>query len=346
MKHYPSVSIVISNYNGVELDTLKECLSSFRRIDYPNYELILVDNASTDESVKLAKKILGRDRKFRVIQNEANMYSLGLKLGFDAAIGDYVAFFNNDLEVGKKYFHNLVQAFAKYPKLGLAQGKLLSYFDHSIIDSAGETMDIYGNPVTIGYRVKDNEQFNQEEEVLSASGSACIVSKSAVKRAGNYDTTYGIGYEDMDLALRVRQSGFSVMRIPSAICYHKRGTTDLSPMVRIKAKWDFNKNRLSTMIKNYPGVILLRAFPLTLAIFAGNMFWEIIVQKNILLGLMRPWAVIWVMKNMPKLLRERSNIRRSASWRRDREIMHLFAPSSIWGKIQNVVADYFNSRKD
>ena len=263
-KTFPLVSIIISNYNGVKLNILRDCLESFRHIDYPNYELILVDNASTDKSLKVAKKILGKNPKFKIIKNPVNMYSQGLDLGFSAARGEYIAYFNNDLAIEKRYFHKLIEAFNKYSRLALVQGKLLWYFDHQIIDSAGETMDIFGNPVTIGNKIKDDGQFDRNEEILSASGSACMLKRSIFKDIGQYDPYYGIGYEDMDLALRLRYKGFIVMRIPSAICYHKRGTTDLSAMVRIRVKWHFNKNRLATMIKNYPSDLLLKTLPVTI----------------------------------------------------------------------------------
>ncbi len=346
MKKYPLISIVISNYNGARLDTLKACLVSFKKIDYPNYELILVDNASTDNSLVVAKKVLGKDPKFKIIQNRVNMYSQGLNLGLKESRGEYVAYFNNDLEVAKKYFQKLVESFNRYPKLALAQGKLLWYFDHKIIDSAGESMDPYGNPVTIGYQTKDRGQFDNDEEILSASGSACMLKKSALKNVGIYDDSYGIGYEDMDLGLRLRHRGFLVMRVPEAIVYHKRGTTDLSPMVRVKVKWHFNKNRLATMIKNYPLSDLLQTIPITLVIYIFNMLWEMGVQKRFRVGLMRPWAVIWIFMQLPRLLQERQAIRNMATDKTDQTIIKLLAPSSIFIKVKNVITDYFTPIKN
>ncbi|OGM33530.1 hypothetical protein A3D00_00150 [Candidatus Woesebacteria bacterium RIFCSPHIGHO2_02_FULL_38_9] len=336
-KTFPLVSIIISNYNGVKLNILRDCLESFRHIDYPNYELILVDNASTDKSLKVAKKILGKNPKFKIIKNPVNMYSQGLDLGFSAARGEYIAYFNNDLAIEKRYFHKLIEAFNKYSRLALVQGKLLWYFDHQIIDSAGETMDIFGNPVTIGNKIKDDGQFDRNEEILSASGSACMLKRSIFKDIGQYDPYYGIGYEDMDLALRLRYKGFIVMRIPSAICYHKRGTTDLSAMVRIRVKWHFNKNRLATMIKNYPLSTLLEALPVTLFIYMGIMIYDAFVKRNLDLSLTRPSSVFWVLKNLPRIIEERRKIRKDANFSGDRKTFSLFASPNLFQKFSALI---------
>lgn len=336
---YPLISIIISNYNGIKLSILQDCLESFKKIDYKNYELILIDNASTDNSIEIATEIFGKNPKFKIIKNQINMYSQGLNLGLSAARGEYVAYFNNDIAIEKGYFYRLIEAFDKYPKLALVQGKLLWYFDHSIIDSAGETMDIFGNPVTIGYKTLDQQQFDTDEEILSASGSAGIIKRSVLKEVGMYAPEYGIGYEDMDLGLRFRQKGFKVMRIHSAICYHKRGATDLSSMVRIKARWNFNKNRFSTMIRNYPLFLLIRSIPITVLIYLGSFVWEVLTGRNIKLALTRLQAIYYVLTHLPQLLIDRTNIRRDVTRKRDNEILKLFAKADIGAKIKAVILD-------
>lgn len=339
---YPLVSIIISNFNGTKLSILEESLKHFTKLDYPDYELLLVDNASTDNSVKVAQRIFGKNPKFKIIQNPINMYSEGVNLGFRAAKGEYIALFNNDVVTEKKYIQRLVAAFKRHSKLAIVQGKFMWYFDRSIIDSAGEAMDIYGNPVTIGYRTKDVGEFDKEEEILSASGAACLIKTEALRKVGFYDKNYGIGYEDMDHSLRFRDRGYQIMRVPDAICYHKRGTTDLSPMVRVKVRWHFNKNRLATMIRNYPLSLLVKALPVTFVIYLGNMLWETAVLKNVPLALTRVKAISWTIVNIPYLLTERRKIRKYASEGSDKKTLKLFSKSDLLGKTRAVVLDRLN----
>lgn len=340
---FPLISIIISNYNGVKLGILLPCLRSFVKTDYPNYELILVDNASTDNSIEVAKRIFGENPRFKIIRNPMNVYSQGLNLGLDAAKGEYVGYFGNDTALEKRHFHNLIDAFKRHPKLALAQGKVLRFYDHSIIDSAGESIDIYGNPVTLGYHAKDNGQYDKEEEILSATGTACLIKKSALKKVGDFDPTFGIGYEDLDLALRIRRAGFQVMRIPQASCYHKKGKTDLSPLVRVKVKWHFNKNRISTMIKNYPLSLLIKTLPITVIIYLGLMIWELVINRDFKLALTRPLALLWVIGHLPYLIAAKKKVR-SQGKVDDEEILKFFAPGDILGKTKAVISHKFSKK--
>ena len=103
----PKVSIIISNLNGIQLDLLKSCIDSLTKPNYSNWELIVVDNASTDSSVAYLKKRFKNHKNCFVIQNPINMYSQGLNLGAKKATGKYLAYFNNDTAITKDYLENL-----------------------------------------------------------------------------------------------------------------------------------------------------------------------------------------------------------------------------------------------
>ena len=177
---WPKVSIIVSNYNGLQLNLVTDSLASVLNCDYPNYEVFLVDNASTDRSVQVIKRKFGKNRRLKIICNPINMYSQGLNLGLENAFGEYIVFFNNDIEFKSGYLQKIVRLFQKEPKVALIQGKLLYFYDHKMIDSAGETMDIYANPITIGAGEKDLGQYDQQTQTLSASGSASAIRLSVV----------------------------------------------------------------------------------------------------------------------------------------------------------------------
>src|SRR3990167_9276321 len=108
------------------------------------------------------------------------MYSQGLNLGIENSDGEYIVFFNNDIEYKSGYIRKIVNLFRKDPKAALIQGKLLYFYDHKIIDCAGETMDRYGNPVTIGAGETDLGQYDRQTQILSASGSASVIRRSVI----------------------------------------------------------------------------------------------------------------------------------------------------------------------
>lgn len=327
---WPKISVIISNFNGIRLNLILASLSSILKEDYPNFEVIVVDNASSDNSTTLLRKKFGRDKRLKIIENPVNMYSQGLNLGIKVATGEYIVFFNNDIEFKKGYFQKIIKAFDKNPKVALIQGKLLYFYDHQIIDSAGETMDIYGNPITIGGGERDLGHYDKPREILSACGAASVIRRSILSQVGMLDSDYGIGYEDMDLALRIRLIGFKVLYYPFAVIYHKRGKTDLSALVRVKVRWHFNKNRFATMIKNYPILLLLKTLPVTILLYIVAGLWEIFLKGKIRLGLTRFTAMFWIIWNMPSLLKKRFLIRKDINKAVEVGMLNLLSKKSMF----------------
>lgn len=324
------VSMIVSNFNGMKLNLIGDCINSLIKPGYPSWELIVVDNASTDDSVKYLKKRFKNYKNCNVLENPINMYSQGLNLGAKKASGKYLAYFNNDTAITNSYLENLVKEFEKDKKLVIAQGKILNYKNHKKIDSAGETMDIFGNPVTMGIGEKDNGQYDHAENILSASGSACMIKKSVFEKIGGYDPIFGIGYEDMDLALRARRLGYRVKRFPKAIVYHKRAATDLADFIRVKVKWHFNKNRLITMIKNYPLLLLIATLPVTIALYKLIILYEWIIRGNWQIGWVRLTSIFWVMLNLPFIIAARQKISKmGANSLSDKEYA-LFSSKSLF----------------
>ncbi len=307
-KKTPKVSVVMSNYNGHTLKLIDNSLSSILKNNYKNLEVIVIDNASTDDSVSFIKKKYGKNKRLKLIENKINMYSLGLNLGIKNANGKYIAFFNNDATVDNGYFQTFISFLEKNKHIGLAQGKLLAANNHALIDCVGETMDIFGNPTSIGHGEKALGNFTTQTDILSVSGSCSMLRKSIVDDIGYFDEDFGIGYEDMDLSLRARKFGYDIVYFPNIYVYHKRGATDLADIVRIKVRWHFNKNRIMTIIKNYPLHLIITTLPVVVLIYSLAGFWEIMFQNKISLGLTRFTSMFWVLTHLSIILQKRKQI--------------------------------------
>jgi len=305
----PLVSVVISNHNGWRLGILDNCLRSILRLEYPCFEVILVDNASNDKSIDLVGQNFSTGQ-IRSIRNPENNYSKGLNLGAKEAKGEFIAYFNNDIEVDPFYLKEIIPVFLQNSRVGLAQGKLLSFYDRKVIDSLGETMDLFGNPFTIGGGKSD---FLRKEplEILSASGSACVCRKSVLEDVGYYDERYHIFYEDMDLALRMRSRGYSILHLPLAIAYHIRAKTDLSPELKAENKYHFNKNRIATMVKNYDLRSLLVALPVVALLYGLALIIESPKDRRLVFGRLR--SGVWNLRALGYLLAMRQTIFNSTS---------------------------------
>ena len=121
----PLVSVIILNFNGENY--LKRCLFSVLDTKYPNFEVIFVDNASTDSSLKLVEKNFGNDKRLRIFKSNENLgFSAGNNFGFSQAKGDYIVFLNNDTIVDPYWLDALVSTMEKDKTIGLAGSTILS----------------------------------------------------------------------------------------------------------------------------------------------------------------------------------------------------------------------------
>jgi hypothetical protein len=329
----PAVSVIVSNHNGLKYGLLEPCLTSVFNMEYPNFEVLVVDNASNDGSVEYIKRMFGFDRRLRIIKNSVNSYSLGLNLAVQAALGEYLLFLNNDIKIDRNYIEEMLKVLEKNPDVGLAQGKLLAYANPHIIDSVGETMDILGTPVTVGAGEVDNGQYNKVLEILSASGSASITRRNVIEEVGGFDPQYGIGYEDMDFGLRVRLRGYRVLFVPNAIVYHKRAATDLKEEIRLNVKFHFNKNRVATLIKNYEIKNLIRVIPVVFFYYCVAFFYESLIERDVPKAMKRFTSLGWNLKKAKYLLRQRKIVQRKLRRVRDKEIFEFMADKQPWLRI-------------
>ncbi len=308
----PIISAIVTNYNGWELGLLKNFFKSFLNSDFKNFEIFFVDMVSTDDSVEQVRKHFGKDKRLQIIQNPVNNMSRGIDMAFKKAKGKYVLFLNNDIYFAKGAIAKMIKFMDINPQAGQIQGKVVSYFDHTKIDSVGESMDIYGNPVTLGVGEKDNGQYDEAAEVLSVTGASALFRASLIKKVGILDPDYGIGYEDMDLSLRLRLMGYKMYCFPEAVVYHRRGSSTSSVSEKLKAeiKFWFNKNRLATIIKNYSLVNILKSLPVVIIIYILSGLFEIFYKRLWRFGLSRFKALVWVVLDLPKLLIKRSKVQR------------------------------------
>lgn len=217
MKENPKISIIILNWNGWE-DTV-ECLKSLSKITYSNYEMIVVDNDSTDDSVKHLKKFA----KIKLILNKEN---LGFAGGNNTAMrqilkrgeSDFVLLLNDDTVVDKDFLSELVKVAQGEKKAGIL-GLKIYYYDYqgkkNVIQSAGSMVNLYLGKFP---RIKDA---NKTREVDFVTGACLLIKTEVIKKIGLLDESYFLLFEDMDWCLRAKNAGYSILYVPKSIIWHK-----------------------------------------------------------------------------------------------------------------------------
>lgn len=248
-KQTPLISIIILNYN--QLQVTCEFIESARQLSYPNYEIIMVDNASVQDPTLT---IRSRYPEVRLIRNSENLgFTGGNNVGINAAKGDYFLIINNDTEVVPDLIDRMLEPFFADPTVGVVSPKIRYYSHPSIIQYAGftEVNPFTGRNRPIGGNEVDNGQCDVPGYTAYAHGAAMMVKREVVTKVGVLPDIFFIYYEELDWSAHIRRAGYKVFYQPTALIYHKESVTmgKESPM---KAYFH-NRNRILFMRRNTTG---------------------------------------------------------------------------------------------
>lgn len=266
----PSVLIVVLNWNGI--DDTEACLPSLFAQDYKNVSILVVDNGSTDDSVKRLATLTDMHENLTVIKNKTNKgFAGGVNTGIAYAIKhdyDYVALFNNDATADKKWLSSLVAMF-KNKGVAASTGLLLRA-DGATIDSTGDYYSTWGMPFprARGLKVKEAPDSGF---VFGATGGATLYKTSLFKEIGLFDESFFAYYEDVDISFRAQLAGHKLYYSKEAIAYHKQGAT--SRKIPGFTVYQTFKNIPLLYIKNVPAGLLLPIgirFLLSYTLMFGN----------------------------------------------------------------------------
>lgn len=222
-----TVSVIVVNWN--RRDLLRSCLQSLRsqKINHP-FEVILVDNGSSDGSAEMAETEFGGDPAFslRVIRNSGNRgFCAANNQGIAASGSEFVALLNNDAEAEPLWLSALLGAFSIAPDIGMAASKILVYEDPRRIDKAGHLIYPDGQNRGRGSGEWDTGQYDRVEEVLWPDGCAAMYRRAMLDQIGGFDEDFFAYADDAELGLRGRIAGWRSMYIPGAVVRHRRGET-------------------------------------------------------------------------------------------------------------------------
>jgi GT2 family glycosyltransferase len=222
------VLIVIVNWNGCD-DTLA-CLASLSKLDYPRYEVIVVDNGSYDDSVQAIRTTFPQVTLIETAENLG--YVGGNNLGLEhakAVEADYALLLNNDTEIAPDFLHILVEAAESDPSIGVV-GPTICFFDQpDVVWSAGGAIHWRrGTTWMLGLGEVDQGQFGDGPRPVDfVTGCALLIKMSVVAQVGLLDQRFFAYYEEAEWCVRVARSGFKVRHVPQAKIWHK-----ISPVAR------------------------------------------------------------------------------------------------------------------
>jgi hypothetical protein len=232
----PKVIILILNWNGLK-DTI-ECIESIGNIHYSNYSVLVIDNGSDGDNVRLLKEKFGAG--LNIIETGKNYgFAGGINRGISYALrnleSDYMLLLNNDTIVAPDFLDKLISAVEKDSTIGLAGPKILFYNESQYIQSTGNRINmVMGIPIRIAFKEKDSSEATgiQTADYID---TAILVKTSLFKSVGLFDESYFCYWEDADYGVRARRAGFRVISVLDARVWHKK-TVILGPWYRALMK--------------------------------------------------------------------------------------------------------------
>ena len=241
---FPKVSVIIVNYNGKAL--LEKCLESLAKVNYENFEIILVDNNSTDGTVEFVTKTYP---SIIIIKLDSNRgFAEPNNIGAKIASGKYLLFLNNDTIVTPNFISEMVKVIEKDKKIAICQSLLLR-LDGSI-DSSGDFID------QLGVVYNSTTKINEIREISSARGASMLIRKNVFNELDGFDEKFFVSFEDVDISWRAWMIDYKSILVPKSIVHHLGGQTIMGKKPEI-AFHGF-KNQLSMKITNFEPSLAVR----------------------------------------------------------------------------------------
>jgi GT2 family glycosyltransferase len=311
----PEISVAIVNWNRREY--LRACLAALARQQNADFEVIVVDNGSSDGSAEMAQSEFGA----RIIANPSNLgFCAANNQAFAAARGRFVALLNNDTEAEPGFLAALRRVFDEAPDIGMAAAKVLVYEDPRRIDKVGHLLYPDGQNRGRGTGEIDHGQYDRAEDCLWPDGSAAMYRKSMLDQIGGFDEDFFMFADDAELGLRARIAGWRCRYTPDAVVRHHRGRSlDPGSPRRI---FLIERNRVLLAAKLFPWSLLvwnwyyyaLRLLAGLIAAASGRgemaRFPGLLNKLRLAFAVVR--ADLAAVRLLPRMLRKRSEVHRLA----------------------------------
>ncbi len=257
VRYTTEASILIPCFNGERY--LKQCLETLFTTKGVSFETIIVDNASTDNSLEIARSY----PPVTVIANGRNVgFPVAINQGASLAKGEFLVILNQDTEVEPNWLLELITVLRQNPKVAICGPKILDSKNRAAVQQLGVMVDRFGFAIYI-------QNLNQvRSEVFMVSGAAMVIRHDVFKTLGGFDEDYFIFEDDLDLCWRARLAGYKVMVDSSSIVFHRGGSAVEGGFpekgqfkTSLTRRYFSERNTLQTLLKNYETANIMKRVP-------------------------------------------------------------------------------------
>jgi GT2 family glycosyltransferase len=302
----PRASIIVVNYNGREL--ILDCLKALERQSIKDFEIIIVDNGSLDDSLDEIQRFLEGSSMAPIVKlvplKRNSGFAVGNLEGLKCTKGEYIVLLNNDIEPDGKWLEELLKAMDSGPEVGICASKLIVY-GTDIIDSAGDGFSTFLRGFKRG-EGREVSSYNIKEYIFGACAGAALYRRKMIEEIGFLDEDFFLIQEDTDFNFRAQLTGWKVMYVPTAVVYHKVRSS-IGKMSDIAVYYTL-RNSEFVRIKNVPLWVFVRCLPEFLTGIMAEFIYFAIKHKHFRLYLK---AKIDAIRMLPRMLKKRAMIMKS-----------------------------------
>lgn len=297
------LSIILINYNGGDLTVA--CLKSLYEQSYTDFDILLVDNGSTDGSMDVVRSFLKKSS----IKNLVRIVSVGFNSGFTGgnaagwgqAKGQYICVLNNDAAPDREWLEHLVRAMEADSAIGICASKML-VSGTNIIDSAGDGFSALLKGFKRG-EGESSDKYKEQEYVFGACAGAALYRRKMLDEIGFFDEDFFLIHEDTDLNFRAQLAGWKVLYVPAAVVYHKVRST-IGHMSDTAVYYTLRNSEL-VRIKNIPVKLFMRYLPELVLGTIAEICYFAVKHRKLRLYIK---AKIDAIRLLPEMLRKRKQI--------------------------------------
>lgn len=319
------ISVIIVNYNGISY--LETCLRSVLAQNIPDFEVILVDNKSSDASLEYVRRTFP---DLILVANDRNLgYTGGINSGISQAKGRYLAPLNVDTEVEKNWLGAMVEFMDANPDAGAVTPKSLLYRDRGKVGVVGLNIHITGLGFTRGLNRQDSDLPKEPFQVASVSGCSFLIRREIVELMGGLNEDNFMYYDDVDLSWVVNMMGYKIYCVPQSVVYHEY-ELKMTPQ---KMFW-LERGRLSALLCYLKPPTLVALLPFLMLTETLIMGYCVIGGPRYFGAKLRAWFS--VASNMRSLLRRRGQVQRLRRLS-DFDLLKRFKLNYEWGQVLHIL---------
>lgn len=313
------VSIILPCGNTREL--IRKCFSSLMRTQYPNFEVIIIDDFSTDGTYQVLQQLTAKNEHIKLFRNPSNLGpSATRNFGIKKSSGYYIAFVETDMEFEKDWLTHLVKVLDENQDVGAVQSKVMQLNNKSKIQAVGVKYDPHTFwVVSIGVDLPGDDIMESQEVGLGSVGT--LFRKSLFKEIGGFDEKIVHNIDDIDLSWRLWLAGYKAISCPKSVTYHWAGkphSVRARSTPSLKSEF-YSQKTLRIFLKNYELVNILKYTPWLYFIMIIRVLKNLIHgNTNPLIGFIK--AFFWNVLVLFDTLKERKRIQ-SMRKRSDDEII-------------------------